>query len=360
MTLSPPSWLCPQASDRDRLLDMDHRLKPVRAAAILVLAVALVIAAADNRVGWWTLVPLLFAGAGFALAERGLDRRARPEYTVGAAWLTAQVAIAFSIALSGSVGSPATAWLVLPVVTLPARFTTRGVAAGVAATALLMLLATVALEPAAAAAAPEHVMFPLALLIGVAILSTALMRSDVQHRGEAIIDPLTGMLNRGALQGRLPELAAQAEINQRPVGVVVLDLDHFKAVNDGHGHATGDTVLREVAYRIRKHLRAYDLAYRLGGEEFLVVLPGADVEESSEIAEGLRLAIEQTPIVGLTCTASCGVSASLPGVLDYPAAFAAADGALYDAKAAGRNQVRAVALDERGSRGELRVAAAAG
>lgn len=344
MTTSPPTWLCPEPCDRDRLLDMDHRLKPMRAAAMLVLAVALVAAAAGGRVGWWTLIPLVAAAAAFAVAERRLERHARPEYVIGAAWLAAQVAIAGSIALSGMVGSAATAWLVLPVVTLPARFTTRGVAAGVAATAVLMLLATVALQPAAAAAAPEQVVFPLALLFSVAILSTALMRSDMEHRSEAIVDPLTGMLNRGALQTRLPELAAQAEVNGRPVGVVVLDLDRFKAVNDGHGHAVGDLVLQEVAYRVRKHLRAYDLAYRLGGEEFLVVLPGADLEQATEIAEGLRVAIEETPMVELALTVSCGVSASQPGVLDYPVTFAVADRALYEAKAAGRNRVQALAL----------------
>ena len=112
------------------------------------------------------------------------------------------------------------------------------------------------------------------LVICTAILSTALMRSDVYHRGETVIDPLTGMLNRKALASRVAELEQQSLVSGEPVGLVVGDLDRFKEVNDSCGHATGDAVLKEVAYAMRKELRAFDLAYRLGGEEFLVVLPG--------------------------------------------------------------------------------------
>ncbi len=83
------------------------------------------------------------------------------------------------------------------------------------------------------------------------------------------------MLNRKALAARGRELALQSEVSGRPVGVVLGDLDHFKAINDRDGHQAGDAVLREIAYRWRTTLRAYDLAYRLGGEEFVVLLPGA-------------------------------------------------------------------------------------
>ena len=94
------------------------------------------------------------------------------------------------------------------------------------------------------------------------------MRSDVDHRTEAVIDGLTGMLNRRALDQRLHELTAQARITGQPIAVIAGDIDHFKRVNDEHGHAAGDAVLVEVAYRLRKALRAFDLAYRVGGEEF--------------------------------------------------------------------------------------------
>ncbi len=127
------------------------------------------------------------------------------------------------------------------------------------------------------------------------------------------------------------------------VGLVVLDLDHCKVIHDDHGHEVGDAVRPEVACRIRKELRAYDLAYRLGGEEFLVVLPGADVEDAASIAEKLRVAIEQTAGSVPAFSASFGVSASLPG--NHEAVFEAADRALYEAKAAGRNTARASRQD---------------
>ncbi len=105
-------------------------------------------------------------------------------------------------------------------------------------------------------------------------MSTVLRDSDVEHRGAAILDPLTGMLNRAALMNRTGEIEGQSVLTGEPVAVILLDLDRFKLVNDSRGHATGDTVLREVAYRLRKQLRAYDLLYRLGGEEFVVLLLG--------------------------------------------------------------------------------------
>jgi diguanylate cyclase (GGDEF)-like protein len=166
------------------------------------------------------------------------------------------------------------------------------------------------------------------------------MRSDLDHRSEAVIDPLTSMLNRNALSTRLEELTQQAKINQQPVAMIVADLDGFKAINDKHGHSVGDAVLRDLAYRMRAELRAYDLAYRLGGEEFLILLPGGTVDNAAEIAERLRAVVESSEICGLSLTMSVGVAASSPGPFDYGAVFKAADQALYTAKAEGRNCVR--------------------
>jgi diguanylate cyclase (GGDEF)-like protein len=156
-----------------------------------------------------------------------------------------------------------------------------------------------------------------------------------------VVDPLTGMLNRKALGNRCDELTQQSEITGRPVGVIVGDLDHFKLVNDSMGHAAGDAVLKDVAYRLRKRLRAFDLAYRIGGEEFLVLLPGAGPEETATYAEELRGAVEaQTAGDGIEMTMSFGVSGSPSGhAFDYHDIFANADAALYEAKRSGRNRV---------------------
>jgi diguanylate cyclase (GGDEF)-like protein len=167
------------------------------------------------------------------------------------------------------------------------------------------------------------------------------MDSDIQHRSDAVIDQLTGMLNRKALFTRVQELSEQSELTGDPVGVVIGDLDHFKAINDTHGHTVGDAALTDVAYLLRKQLRAFDLAYRLGGEEFLILLPGSSLAEAGALAERLREAVASGNVVtGRTLTMSFGVAASSQGeAFDYASVFAAADGALYRAKRGGRDQV---------------------
>ena len=186
----------------------------------------------------------------------------------------------------------------------------RGLIAGVLFTALLMVVVTFGVDPQAVIDEPDRLILPAAALGAVALLSTALMGSDMEHRTSSLIDPLTGMLNRKALDARVAELAQQALVTEEPIGMVVGDLDCFKRVNDMHGHATGDAVLRDVAARMRRTLRAFDLAYRLGGEEFLVLLPGADLEHAHEVAESLRAAVGDEPVVGLAITMSFGVNAS--------------------------------------------------
>jgi diguanylate cyclase (GGDEF)-like protein len=317
---------------------MEERLKPYRRLSFVTLAIALVLGA--PWIGWWTLVPLAAAAVGFQLVDARLARTSRPELGIVAAWLLTQFAIAGSIALTGGPESAAVSWLAIPLVTLPARFNGHAVRLGVLVTAALMIVVTLGVDPGYVIGNPPSLVGPIALLIAVALLSSALMKSDLEHRSSSVIDPLTGMLNRNALETRVDELSQQAGILREPVALVVGDLDRFKAVNDGHGHAAGDAVLKDVAYRMRKALRAYDLAYRLGGEEFLVVLPGADAEKAEQVAETLRAAIAGERVAGLPVTMSFGVSASRPGEFDYDAIFAQADLALYRSKQDGRNLVR--------------------
>ena len=322
---------------------MEPRLRPLRTWSFVVLGGALVLS--GPWVGWWTILPLVAAGVVFAATDRGLEHSARPEYRMAAAWIAAELAIAGSVALTGGARSPAVAWLVLPVVTLAARFNTRGVLAGAGVAGVLIVATAFGVHPSYVLDDPPLLLFPLSLLGAMAMLSVALMRSDLQHRSASVIDPLTSMLNRNALRTRVDELAHQAKIIDRPIGIVIGDLDHFKAVNDIHGHAAGDAVLQAVAYSLRKHLRAFELAYRLGGEEFLVLLPGADTRRAAKIAEDLRAAIAAGRHGSLSVTMSFGVGAAAAGSFNYEQVFAAADRALYEAKAAGRNCVR-YAADE--------------
>jgi hypothetical protein len=278
------TWLCPERADRERLLDMEPRLRSVRTLTMLLLGAALLMSV--PWLGAETLVPLVAAGAAFALVDRTLPNRSRPELWIGGTWAFAQVCIAAAVVMDGGPTSPGVSWLAIPVVTLSARFTMRGVVAGVLFTTVLMLAVTVGVDPGAVLAEPPLVLLPLALLAGVALLSTALMRSDLEHRSESVLDGLTGMLNRRALSARCNELDEQAVLTREPVGVIVGDIDHFKRINDEHGHARGDAVLVDVAYALRKRLRAFDLAYRVGGEEFLVLLPGATLEDAGSWPSG--------------------------------------------------------------------------
>ena len=332
------SWLCRDDMDRERLLDMEERLKPVRRVAMGVLAAALI--AGGPWLGWWTLVPLAFAFGLFLLADRKLAGAKRPEYLMFAAWAGSELTIAIAVGIAGGPQGATLAWLAIPVVTLSARFSLRGVIVGVGI-ALGLLVAVAFIEDAAHVIdEPLVVIAPAALILSVAILSTPLMHSDVEHRGEAVIDALTGMLNRKALANRASELSQQSEVTGQPVGLVIGDLDHFKGINDSLGHAVGDQVLKQIAYEMRRHLRAFDLAYRIGGDEFVFLLPGAEVRECRSLADQLRRAVEGTMGESVNVTISFGVSASVKGQkFDYETVFAAADGALYEAKQAGRNRV---------------------
>jgi diguanylate cyclase (GGDEF)-like protein len=181
---------------------------------------------------------------------------------------------------------------------------------------VLLLIVTLLVEPGDPGHQIYGVIFPMAGLIAIALLSIALMRSDVDHRTESVIDGLTGLLNRRALGHRLQELQAQAALTGNPVAVIAGDIDRFKTINDVHGHAMGDAVLVDVAYRLRKELRAFDLAYRIGGEEFLILLPGATIDDATDIAEELRARISEEPVCGLDVTISFGVSGSIDGTFD--------------------------------------------
>mgnify|MGYP001291828182 CR=1 FL=1 len=316
---------------------MEERLKPVRTLSFGLIAAALV--AAGPWVGWWPLLPLALAALGWTLADAVLERSARPEYVLFAAWTGSVAMIAVAVALAGV--PSALAWIAIPVVTLSSRFPLRGVLAGVAIAIACLLGAAFAADGAAVLDDPTTVLVPLVVVVATAALSPALMRSDMHHRSEAVIDSLTGMLNRKALASRVAEITQQSEITGQPVGVILADLDNFKRVNDSNGHATGDAVLVDVAYAMRKQLRAFDLAYRIGGEEFLILVPGSDLEECVRLAELLRRTLAANDFAGgVRMTMSFGVSTSAAGLpFEYEDVFAAADSALYQAKSRGRNQV---------------------
>ena len=170
------------------------------------------------------------------------------------------------------------------------------------------------------------------------------LRADLDRSLEmAVTDPLTGLRNRRYVVRHL-----EGVLRGGPAAVLMLDVDRFKAINDTHGHAAGDIALREVAERLKSHLRAADVVARYGGEEFMVVLAGAPAEYAQAVAERLLATLGQDPIaLGsalLRITASIGLAVAPQGTA-VAVATQAADLALYRAKAGGRNRVE-VALPE--------------
>ena len=174
---------------------------------------------------------------------------------------------------------------------------------------------------------------------------TERLRDSVQTSIElAITDALTGLHNRRYMETHIAGLVEQALSRDQPLAVLVLDIDHFKLVNDTHGHDAGDEVLREFALRVRKAIRGIDLACRYGGEEFVVVMPETDLAAATAVAERLRrrIASEPFPIQqgaqGIDVTISIGIAA-LGGNDDAASVIKRADQALYRAKHNGRNRV---------------------
>lgn len=149
-------------------------------------------------------------------------------------------------------------------------------------------------------------------MLSMTIFAAQMAASELHQRGAATIDQLTGLLNRRGLEERMTELAQQAAVigPDTPIAVIVADLDHFKVINDTNGHPRGDDVLRDVAYIMRTTLRRFELIYRVGGEEFLVVLPGHDASAAADAAELIRTALESGRPGGLHVTISMGVAAS--------------------------------------------------
>jgi len=179
---------------------------------------------------------------------------------------------------------------------------------------------------------------------------TDFLRNNLDHSLElAVTDQLTGLHNRRYMFGQLKALVERATRGGDAVSALLIDLDHFKQVNDGFGHDVGDEVLREFAVRLATNVRAIDLPCRYGGEEFCVIMPDTKLEDAQRIAERIRLHVGGAPFrvsggrESLTATISVGVAATM-GEGDTPdALLKRADAALYEAKAQGRNRVIASA-----------------
>ncbi len=268
------SWLCPTELDRSRVVDASSRVRTIRTVGSAAVGVALLLSA--PWLGWWTFILFALSLANFVNVDRRIGASAHPERVSACAIVVTLLLIGAGVMLSGGPKSPALPWMVLPAGMVAARFRPQVVMAGLVLTVMLILVATLGVDFSETVSDPVPVIATLALLAGVVSIVWALQAAELHHRSEAILDPLTGLLNRHALGPRFVELSLQARLTHQPVCLLLCDIDNFKAINDEHGHDQGDAVLRDIAYALRKQLRSFELIYRLGGEEFLVVLPGID------------------------------------------------------------------------------------
>ena len=159
----------------------------------------------------------------------------------------------------------------------------------------------------------------------------------------AMTDALTGLPNRRSALARLKDVVAEANRHDEPLSCIMIDIDHFKYINDSHGHDIGDSVLKKISDLFSSNARSYDMVSRIGGEEFLVICARSTLEESRHLAERLRVAVEKMKIIEneemITTTISLGVGVWHEAMRDGEAMIKSADRALYKAKQLGRNRV---------------------
>jgi diguanylate cyclase (GGDEF)-like protein len=331
------AWLRTTEVDRNRLLDMTRRLlgATLFASALCALAVYPLL----SSVGPILLIPLAIGGGGQLAIGLVFPRLSRPERWILSGDCMSVLMISWGVSLSGGLESPLLPLLVLPLLAVAGRHTPLVFA--------YFLVLTIAAPLLAAPVSIHHhlhdptaqALADLATIGGAAAIIVALMGAEWQFRHQSLLDPLTGLLNRLALQRRFEELGTQAALSGAELCMVIGDIDHFKLVNDEHGHDCGDAVLAEVAEALRTNMRSFSLLYRFGGEEFLAVLPGLDLRQGAGLAERLREAVQARRPRGIEVTISFGVAAARGTDVNFEAMFAEADRRLYEAKRAGRNRV---------------------
>lgn len=316
-----------------------YRPSFVRAVNWSLLALAI---GCSGVIGWGPAVVALIAVVVLDPRLRASTRSLQVGHRGGELAPLAEAVLAMSLVGAAIVASRGDALYALPLVICPAYAAISGYRRVGSMLvwffgAVIMVATAMLVSPSSVMENPLIVSLPIGLFGCIALAGSAIANSAMEHGAAAVVDPLTGALNRSALESRLPELAR--ECGDGPATLIVVDLDHFKAVNDTFGHGVGDLVLAAVADRLQAELRFIDVLYRIGGEEFVVLLPGIDETEGTVIAERLRVAVASEPVADIALTISLGVAASGRGGFDYSETFDRADAALFEAKRNGRDRV---------------------
>jgi diguanylate cyclase (GGDEF)-like protein len=332
------SLLVDSTAEREHMLDVTDRIGRMRELTGVLVLIAMLTAV--PTIGWLPLIPVIVFGGSFNYICKKAPDMQRPEYALLIGLCAAQLGYGLNFVLTPVDLIVTLAILALPVASAATVYPPRSTLIASVVTGATMVAVAFICSPHDIIANPVLLACPIAILGSTTLIGAALGRSAVDHRSASIVDPLTGMLSRVALEARIAELSHRAATSGETVSLIVGDIDHFKAINDHSGHAVGDVALKDIAGRLVDQLRAFEPAYRIGGEEFLIVLSGVDIEGARVMAERLRAAVGEVTVEGRPVTMSFGVSGSLPGQsFNYTEAFARADEALYEAKASGRNRV---------------------
>jgi diguanylate cyclase (GGDEF)-like protein len=319
------------------VLDASSRIGKAR--IVIAGAIGLGVVAGAHWNGWWTLLLFLPVGIHLVTVDFWLKRSERPELIAFGTLLVMLGVLAVAAVGTGGPESPVLPWVALipAMATLRFRLEVSLVLSALAAVAILAV--GFGTDYAVAIDNPVPMIAAVVMVANIVGVCIALMSGELEHRDRAVLDPLTGLLNRASLELRAEEIEQQAHLTGGDVSVAILDLDRFKDVNDRYGHERGDAVLRDTAYEIRKGLRNFELLYRIGGEEFLLLLPGIDLEGGVEIAERLRAAVAEARPGALDMTLSAGVASAAGVEVSYVELFREADSALLRAKRTGRDRV---------------------
>lgn len=320
---------------------MHERMLPVAQKTGVLLGVCLLPGLVGAPHPWWALTVIAVGLLQYAVMQLRVPRMARPELGVFASFLVLQAFCTTGVLLAGRVPDGGMFILIWPIIGFATRLPTRAVVPCTAWSCALLVAAYLTTDLHGTLADPAPVTVGLALFISAAALVTTLRNSDAANHSAAILDPLTGLRNRTALERRVEGL----EAGHDGVTVVVLDIDHFKRVNDARGHDAGDAVLRGLADSLAEQLRPDDELYRLGGEEFVAILPHATAEEGRAVADRLLATVRRRPVAGSVLTISAGVAAVAPDAeFSWRRVYRRADAALYAAKEGGRDQIRIAGL----------------
>lgn len=325
------------AAERERMYDVMARMRPPFSVALGILIVPAMLAIPVY--GWVCELPLIAAALVYGVTDVNLRRLRHPERWVIGAWAFAELMILLMIVLADGPREYLLAVPMVPMLGVTMIIGRRIALACACALASLLCLTAGLTMWDEVTALPPVLIFPVAFIIASALAGMAALDGGFVSRQTSVVDPLTGLLNRVALQTRTTELAAQARVNGERVALTVVELDRFRKIAAEHGPATADAVLAEIARRLRMELDADSTVFRFDGATFVVLGSGITRASAVATAERLRAAVSASAIDDVAVTASLGIAVYHGEDFDFAELYTRGAAALDLAQTAGGNRV---------------------